>query len=309
MKTTLLANNPQLSSFMPKSRQNMPPLSSSYSQTASQTQQASILIKTKEGDTVRISENFSNMKEMAQYNYGDNQGLLNSDLMTSFVSSSTINSEFIQVDGDLNSQELADLGNLLDDLSDIAGDFFSGNFEDAVAGAMNLGDMGSLAKVDASFSNKTSLAYERSSTIYHPMPDVSADLFNDMMAKNDDLNDKDSPDNTLSMNDRLKSQWQQFLGYLQDQTDDAGEEKHVHKNHKKHHKDHDHGAKPADVGGAMFARAKDILHDNPRLSPLIPAIGDLALDKVPVTDDKHAYHDFVKDIRNSFQDAFKQWMV
>lgn len=297
MKTSLLSN-PQLLSVMPSTRQAASDPMLSYRQTASEHQRASIFIKTKEGDTVRISENYSTMQKTAMQGYGDDLSLLSSEIMTQ-------NSEFIQVKGDLNQQELADLGNLLNDLSTIAGDFFSGNFDDAVAGAMNLGDMGSLAKVDASFSNTTSLT--SALTSYHPLPDASADLFNDLMAQNAQINDKQDLDNeALSINDRLKSQWQQFLGYLEDQSGVDTKEK-----HHGHHKHNDEpGAKAADVGQAMLARAKDTLQSHPRLSPHMPALGDLALDKVPaLNDNKHARHDFIKDMRQNFRDAFSQWMV
>ncbi len=295
MKTSLLAN-PQLS-YRPHNQQNMPTSVTSYSQTASKSQQASIFVKTKEGDTVRISENFSTMQKTAQLGYGNDLGLLASELISN-------HSEFLQVQGDLNTQELADLGSLLGDLSNIAGDFFNGNFDDAVAGAMKIGDMGSLAKVDASFTNNTFLATTLAG--YHPMPAASSNLFNDLMAQSAEKNDVPSQKNTLSVNDRLKAQWQQFLGYLEGQVGNSSTEH----NHPGHHKHGGGEAKGWDPGQAMLARAKETLRSQPRLSPFVPAIANLALDKaIPARDVKHTRHDLIKDMSHNFRDAFRSWMV
>jgi len=295
MKTSLLAN-PQLS-YRPPNQQKMPTPVTSYQQTASQSQQASIFIKTKEGDTVRISENFATMQKTAQLDYGNDLGLLASEL-------SSNHSEFLQVQGDLNTQELADLGSLLGDLSNIAGDFFNGNFDDAVAGAMKIGDMGSLAKLDASFTNNTFLATTLAG--HHPMPAASSNLFNDLMAQSAEKNDAQSPEDALSVNDRLKAQWQQFLDYLEGQVGNSSTEH----NHPKHHKHGGGETKGRNPGQAMLARAKETLISQPRLSPFVPAIADLALDKaVPASDVKHARHDLIKEMKHNFRDAFQSWMV
>ncbi len=288
-----MSPSPQLA-LMPSSRQASPV--SFFNQTAFQSQQANVLVTTKEGDTVRISEDYSaSMKTMALQGDGGNLDLLSAEIMNG-------SSRFIEVQGDLNSQELADLGSLLDDLSDIAGDFFKGNFDDAVAGGLNLGDLGTLAKVDASFVSTKSLATTLAG--YHPMPDVTADLFSDLMAEN--KVEHPEPD-VLPVNDRLKSQWQQFLGYLEEQAGVSDQDKNYRESHKLAGSN---GANAEDAGRAMLARIQNTLQVMPRFAPLVPAIGDLAIDKAMASiGDKQANHDFVKELRHNFRDAFWSWMV
>ena len=253
---------------------------------ALQYQQAEISITTKEGDRISISNNFFSRQKIGFQGYGDGQKL--------FAAQATIGkNDFLQVQGDLSPEELADLGKLLDDLSQIAGDFFDGNLKGAAVGVMNLGDMGSLAKLDAPFTNTLSLATALAD--YHPLPASTADLFSNLLA-----DDKDKPPtrpnkDELSVGDHLLAQWRQFLNYLENQTAKTGDETAGHDNS---------SAKASDIkniGQAMLTRVRNTLQGHPRLSPLVPAVSNLALN--------NAGQDFIKDIRHNFKDAFRSWMM
>jgi len=286
---------PQLAS-MQQSRPATSQMASAYSQFASQSQQAEISITTKEGDTVSISSSFFSQQKASLRSYENGQSLLTAQAVTG-------KSDLLQIQGDLSPQELTDLSNMLGDLSQIAGDFFNGNLDAAAAGAMNIGDMGSLAKLDATFTNNLSLA----STLvdYHPLPNSANDLFSNMLA---DAKDKPEPasQDGLSVTDRLQAQWQQFLSYLENQTGGNKAES-VGKGQG------DSPDKPSDikdVGQAMLARVRQTLHNHPRLSPLVPAVGDLALNNARTgIADNQTGQNFIQDARHNFQDAFSGWML
>ena len=291
-----IASASQLTS-LPQIRQATSKIASTYSQVALQSRQAEVFITTKEGDKVSISNNFFSQQKIGAQGYDNGQELLTAQATTG-------KSEFLQVQGDLSPQELVDLGKLLDDLSQIAGDFFNCNLEGAAAGAMNLGDMGSLAKLDASFTNTWSSA--RASTDYHPLPASTADLFSNLLAHDEE---KPPARNELSVSDRLQAQWQQFRSYMENQT---GEDQ-TSGSRTETATQSDSPAKSTDLkdpGQAMLARVRSTLQGHPRLSPLVPAVSDLALHKVRFAMPyQPAGHNFIKEARHNFKDAFRGWMM
>lgn len=63
----------------------------------------------------------------------------------------------LSVVGDLNEEELADINNLLAELTTIADDFFNGDREKALAGGLALGDMGTISHLQASFMQSSTM--------------------------------------------------------------------------------------------------------------------------------------------------------
>lgn len=282
----------------------MPPASSSsgadYSLLFAKKQEAVINITTDEGDKVSINTSLISRR---QTNMHENKNGL--ELLTSKLSGSQ---QSIQVQGDLNPAELADLGRLLDDLSSIANDFFKGDMGKAVSGAMNLGDMGSLSKVEASFTNTTTTV---SRLAYHPMPD-RADGFSRLLAEHKTESGQDQLGASLS--DILQAQWRQFAGYL-DERAAAAASKHDKDNHKPllepeiNKTTQGRHTKP-DPGEAMMARAQEMMSRLPRLTPLVPAVGDLAINKAAAGHDNGPVTPaLIRDIRHNFHDAFRSWML
>ncbi|MFW8602043.1 hypothetical protein ACOHYD_11265 [Desulfobacterota bacterium M19] len=281
-----------------------PPASSggtSFSRLLASRQEAVINITTDEGDRISISTTLASRRQTEAR--GNNNGL---ELLTTKLSGSR---QSIQVQGDLNPTELADLGRLLDDLSSIANDFFKGDTKKAVSEAMNLGDMGSLNRVEASFTNTTTAA---SRLTYHPVPGQTAG-FSNLLTGHKTETGRDQSGTSLS--DILQAQWQQFTKYLDEQAAAATSE-----NNRGSHKSlpepdintstkgyHDRSADP---GETMMTRARKMINRLPRLTPLVPAVGDLAINKAAAGHD----NDFVppaliRNMRHNFHDAFRSWML
>ncbi len=281
-----------------------PPASSSsgadYSRLFAQRQEAVINITTDEGD--KISINTSLISRRQTNIHGNKNGI---ELLTSRLSGAQ---QSIQVQGDLNPAELADLGRLLDDLSSIAGDFFKGDMGKAVSGAMNLGDMGSLSRVEASFTNTTATA---SRLTYHPMPG-RADGFSRLLAEHKTESGQDQLGASLS--DILQAQWRQFAGYLDERA--AAASKHDKDNHKpllesEINKTTQGRHTQPDPGQTMMARAQEMMNRLPHLTPLVPAVGDMAINKAAAArhDNSPITPALIRGIRHNFHDAFRSWML
>ncbi len=271
---------------------------SDYSRLLAQKQNAVINITTDEGDKISINTSLASRRRTRLRE--NNNGL---ELLTSKLS---ISRQSIQVQGDLNPAELADLGRLLDDLSSIADDFFKGDMKKAVSGALNLGDMGSLSKVEASFTSTTTTA---SRLAYHPIPGQAAG-FSNLLAGHKTETGQDQLGASLS--DILRAQWQQLAGYLDERAADIGNSQDSRQP----------PARPAaqrtsqnrhagsDPGQTMMARAREIMNRLPRLTPLVPAVGDLAINKAAARHDNGLIPPaLISGIRNNFHDAFRSWML
>ncbi len=278
-----------------------PPVSSrntDYSRLSAQKQEAVINITTDEGDKISISTTLASRSRTKMR--GNSNGL---ELLTSKFSGTQ---QSIQVQGDLNPTELADLGRLLDDLSSIAGDFFKGDTKKAVSEAMNLGDMGSLSRVEASFTNTTTTA---SRLTYHPMPG-RADGFSGLSAKHKAEFGQDKLGASLS--DILQAQWRQFADFLDKEAavvSKNGKTRHeplsdpaINKTRGRHNR--------PDPAEAMMSRARKIITRLPRLTPLVPAVGDLAINRAAARHDNSFINPaLISGLRHNFHDAFRSWML
>ncbi len=261
-------------------------------------QNADITLTTKEGDRITISSQSAvSQQRRAEISTDGSQRLLEQRMAASGMS--------FAVQGDLNEQEVADLTSLLADLNGIATDFFNGNLEEAVNGAMNIGDMGSISRLEATFSQTSLLADYLS--VPHPLPNLSgqehglyADGLDDTLAP---------PLFEQSMTDLLAAQWQQFLEALNRPDDDATSEAPPLAN-RPHPQSHPRDNSADSTGKAMVERSKETMAAHPRLTPLIPSLAGLAIEQArrQFGQSPHA-NQLAKDTGAAFNKAFNSWML
>lgn len=183
----------------------------SYTETLAQRSDANISLTTAEGDVVTISHYQEEAYSLASENWKTplQQG------MNFTASSLSANSFNLSIAGDLNEEELADIQNLLTDLSAIADHFFSGDMTKAMDEAMNIGDMGSIVQLSASFSYQAQWSATSQMTDYHPLP--ASENFEtpleDLFAQLPEVIDQARTDE-IKYAEMLQAQWQQIKEYL-----------------------------------------------------------------------------------------------
>lgn len=250
---------------------------------------ANISFVTKEGDTISIHSDTLN-KSIAT--------LAASDTTQTLQTQGVTRDQFsLSVNGDLNDEELADLAQLLDKLGAIADDFYSGDMNGAVIGAMDIGDMGSIAKLEANFSHTTAIqGYLQGAS--HPVPDMQDMLFDELLA-----NTEQNPNPEQGITDMLQAQWKQFLDYFNSRNEndstiaDSNEQEPEQIDKRQ-------------TAAQMFDAAKQTMTKHPRLTPLIPSVADLAIDKnfntfrLPPTDNAEA-----KTIKDYFSKEYSNWLI
>ncbi len=192
------------------------------------------------------------------------------------------------VEGDLNDQELADIASLYESLTDIASDFFNGDYGKAMVGAMSIGDMGSLSHLEASFT-QTQITSTQITT-HHALPSDSEGFVNAL--KNSDL-PKD--DEMIQEQDLLTARWQQITDFLDQQNKELQQ---------RTMKDEKYGKHPA----AMMKEIANTIEEHPRLAPFAIPLADKAVTEVakeselsPIQNmaQKHFFKDdFLKQFHN-----------
>ena len=257
-----------------------------YDQVFAQARAADISVTTKEGDKVTISQSSYEQQQLHRIESAYTSSLAMSSLEMEGFS--------LQVEGDLSEQELADLSSLLEDLSDIAADFFSGDLAGAFTGALSMPEMGSsLYSMDASFTETTLLASYMQAG--HPMPSAFDPQFLEEFDRPDD--DTRLADINTIMSDKLKAQWQQFIEQLDQDDDDKPETP-----------KYDDGVEIDESHGkSMYARAVESLEKHPRLAPLLPSVGELAVDRT--ADWLQAAQESRDALKKDFMDQFASWLV
>ena len=279
MKTSLSTINPFInqSAFL---RQQQASCESCYKQ-ASSLSKSAMSFTTKEGDIISINQNSQ-----------ASAGSLFSGIEAARIEELQIThtSEFsIGIQGHLNDQELADLARLLEDLSGIAKSFFNGNLSEAVTGALNIGDMGSIAELDASFSQTSIFRQFMSGS--HPVPPLENTLA--AFDKNKFEPDHQPPQPTISP-------WQQLLEFLYENDPFINND----------NKDDKSNNDPQATAQSMFAKTKETLTDNPRLSPLIPTLSELAtlhaLNSFPKTSQAE---ELQRQVNSHFAQEMRDWLI
>lgn len=261
----------------------------SHERYQAQSQEVSISLTTQEGDKITISQNASSERIKAKYNNGEGMSKIESN-MASYNMSFT-------VEGDLNEQELADLSNLLQDLSGIADSFFKGHMDKAVSGALGIGDMGSINQLEATFTRTSVLANYMTSS--HPLPSFD-EYKNDFLLEDFYHKDHHSKAKGPSLVDSMAAQWRQFVEALPEQkTADIQPPTFP-------------PASSAElVGKQMFERAKETMNTHPRLTPLMPSITDLSIEQLL---QKYGYapgnsKQISQEINKSFTNELNNWLL
>ncbi len=178
-----------------------------------ETKSAAISITTDEGDVVTLSSAGRQETDFALDYWRDEGGRI----MNFTAESLRAESFDLSVQGDLNEEELNDIAGLMENLNTIAGDFFNGNLDEAMNGALNMGDLGSLATLSATFSHSLAL-----SSSYlgenHPIPelDFNNGIGNDFknLLKNEEREE-------ISYAEMMRAQWQQIKDFIEQIQDDG----------------------------------------------------------------------------------------
>ena len=249
-------------------------------------EEVSISLTTREGDQISIRQSAMSERINAQKKKDASLQTLDTRLASAGMS--------LSIQGDLSDQEISDLSALLGDLSVIADDFFNGNLTKAMTGAMNINDMGTISKLEATFSRTSVLANYLE--VPHPLPSFNDQqhdpLLNEVMGRAADSK-------TPSMLDSLTAQWQQFLDALTEQDTLPARQQ----------------PPPSDISAAMtgrqmFERSQQTMSSHPRLTPLLPSIAELALDQVMRQFDQgREASQLAKDVSRHFNKEFNDWLL
>ncbi len=255
--------------------------------------QADISLTTFQGDKITISNSYEKMQSLEYEghftSFGQSQSLASSSM--------TIGSYSLTIEGDLNEEELADIKDLLKDLSKIGRSFFRGNMEKAMGKALNIGDTGTINQFSASFSYNY---IETTSLIEnHTLPSL---------AQNEEafpgLNEflHDEVEERPSYRDILQGQMEQIHEVLEDSKEDIVQ--------KMHHNDDDNFYDDvASTADKMMGRMKETLTDHPRLSPIALPMTNRIIEHI--ADEEPRYHgkgELVKNLRHHFHRAFNRWL-
>lgn len=246
-----------------------------------------ISIVTDEGDVVTFSQ--SSLASLAISSESFATPLANG--MTFSAQAAMAESMSFTVEGDLNEQELADIAGLYESLTDIASDFFNGDYGKAMVGAMTLGDLGSLASLEASFTQTQISATQITS--YHALPADSesfVDAFRDM-----DLPEKND---AIQEQNLLAGRWKQITDFLDKQEEvlqDRQEQEPKYQNHAKE----------------MMAEVAENLEKHPRLSPFTIPLANRAVKAAAENEERSPLQNLNQKnfLQNDFFKEFQNWLV
>ncbi len=256
-----------------------------YQQIAAASNSAEINIKTKDGDLVTISQNYSNQLHTQQS--------ITQATSTSLATAYENQGFSFNVQGNLNEQELQDLTELLSDLNNIANHFFSGNMEEAINESLNIGDMGSIAMLEASFSRTSMLSQYMQGP--HPIPNFGPNFIDHFYEETS--SDKN---NQPTFSETMRAQFAQLLDYLNEQTDPPESEAN------KQQPDNNMQA----TSDQMLARSLETMRKHPHITPLLPPLADLAIDKAfsnfsQIRENKGIFN----QLKNTFSKDFTDWII
>ena len=196
----------------------------------------------------------------------------------------------LSIQGDLNDEELADIHTLMEDLTDIAGNFFNGNLDDAMTSALSIGDMGSLSSLSATFTRTFAMSATQL-TEYHPLPsfETAGDLFSELI----DQLDNEQPEG-LQYRDLMRARWQQMNDYRKE----AEPSERTQPRAEFHADDHLAAQK-------MMKRIEKFSGHHLRLALYGPSLADKAIDRASAALPSHSAilrdrlkYDFMKEMNN-----------
>ena len=268
----------------------------SYQEALTERSAANISLTTAEGDVVVISNNQSQAYSLAAQRWSTplQQGM---NFTASALNSSSFN---LAVSGDLNEEELADIQTLLTDLSAIAGSFFSGDLGQAMDEALNIGDMGSIAQLSASFSYTARWTASTQMTDYHPLPvpgDQAGGL-EDIFAELPEVIDQARTDE-LKYAEMLQAQWQQIKDFLETKKTDelaprsapaAARDQHM----------------PA--ARQLMTRIEETMTKHPRLAPFSLPLAHEAINRETENGQHPALFGRKNMLKDNFLQELNKWM-
>lgn len=256
---------------------------------------ASISLTTSEGDVVTISSLY----------HAGGQVSLDSRLATvrggmSFTAASlSFSSLEMTVSGDLSEEELNDIAALLDDLSAIAEDFYSGDSTAAVEAALGLGDMGSISRMSATFTYQQRWS-STCLTDYHPLPAASElqDGFGSMDLAS--LFDQATSDE-MEYAEMLRAQWRQIKEFLEARRPHASTSE-------PRSKPDEEQESPA--ARRMMTRVLETMQRHPRLTPLSLPLAHEAIDSDGSRQEfsAKAISEQKNILKDNVTDAFHGWL-
>ncbi len=245
-----------------------------------------ISITTDEGDVVTFNQNSLAALNMSSQSFRSPLA----EGMTFSATAAMSESMSFSVEGDLNEQELADIADLYGSLTAIAGDFFNGDYGKAMEGAMNLGDLGSLAHLEASFTQTQVIATQV--TTHHTIPADAERLVNAFQDTGLPEHDK-----ALTEQDLLTARWQQITDFLDQQHKDFQEKASTAQ------KFHSHPEE-------MMNEIATTLERHPRLSPYAIPLADKAVQEAANESDLPPIHNLSQKqfFKNDFLKQFHNWL-
>jgi hypothetical protein len=253
----------------------------------SQSREINITLTTKEGDRITISQGATAAHHsIVTQVKGGMQGLAEGMMAVGMSA---------KIEGDLSSQEINDLIGVFQDLSGIATDFFNGNLAQAVKGAANIGDMGSITSLDATFSRTSVLAKHMQGP--HPLPSLF-DIQNAQLLPKTNHPDPQVPTSGTVFSTDLPALWQQFIAELSKQEAPPPPPAAPMPQ------------SPAQAGERMLDRGRETMADHPRLSPLLPSVATLAIAQAsrqfPLG---QPLNQLSNGLTDSFRTAFNNWVL
>ncbi|MGV1099070.1 hypothetical protein ACUUL3_06610 [Thiovibrio sp. JS02] len=257
-------------------------------------QSTRITIQTDEGDIVTFSGMLQN-----------HQGLQAREWLTPMSSGQSMSSfssrsetMAVSLKGDLNPQELADIANLITDLTAIASSFFTGDYGKAMQDALEIGDMGSLSAMSASFSQRISQQTRITGT--HPIP-ASFDDMAESLRRELPQTETDGEGGRTSYSAQMKARWQQILTALAE-----GEPEKPPPT-----KEASAVGTKEEAALRMFSRWQQALENNPGLSPFIGPLTEKAMVRASAHQPAGQHPATAKgysDLRQAFQRQHDNWL-
>jgi len=268
----------------------------SYSEAMSRRNEANISFTTAEGDVVTIANHQEQAYSLASEKWSSplQQG------MNFTASALSVDAFSLSVQGDLNEEELADIQNLLADLASIAEHFFSGNLGKAMDEAMNIGDMGSITQLSASFSYNATWAASSQITDYHPVPASKelGDPLVDIFAELPEIIDK-AHTNEMKYAEMLQAQWKQIKEFLEaNKTDYVPAPAPLQAQNDEN----------VPVARQMMNKVRETVARHPRLAPFGPSLVHEAINNRSENMQHPALFSQKNMLKDNFLQEFTDWM-
>ncbi|MFZ5776100.1 MAG: hypothetical protein ACOY3Z_11515 [Thermodesulfobacteriota bacterium] len=254
-------------------------------QKSSQTLSASIRLQTAEGDTVTISSLSHQQSWLATESLATPARLETEVRMTAESQSGLA----LSVQGDLSEEELADIQELMTDLTSISAAFFAGDYQGAMEQAANLGDMGSVATLSASFARQASWSRTLSAS-GHPLPSNMPGASSVGMGLPEP--------GTGTPSQGLLARWQQLLAALPEKEIPAPTPR---------------PSSPAATASRMLERLRHSIAQHPRIAPLAEPLAEKAMRKgvlaAPPELDHARTSEAFRWLRQSFAEQWQEWLL